>query len=354
MAGKTRKPDPVDIPASPSRKVSRRKRKLAPGERLEKLPGSFAFAQAIDLVKRRLRQEGVDDPDKAILFRVNPNLSFPAGDIESITFHGESHETRAEVILNLMGLHGSASPIPAYFTEFVAQHQDGQNTLRDFFDIFNHRLVSILYEVWQKYRYYRRYERDSRDTLSGYFLGFIGMGQKDMRRSSHLHWVRLLAYAGLISFKKNAVGSMESVLQHYFSHRALAIIPCIPRSVEIPEDQLNRLGQANSSLSINCLIGFSVPDQTSKFRIRIYSLNWERFNAFLPDGRIFSELKSLVRFTMPTRLIFDVELCLLPEDIPPMRIGKQSLNRLGWSSWLGDPGEGIVLLEPNHEEFVPC
>lgn len=354
MASPTRQPEPLNAAPPSSGKTRHKSLKLSPGERLELLPGSFAFAQAMDLVKRRLKERGVSDTEKALRFRVNPNLSFPSGDIESIAFHGEGEESRAEVMLNLMGLHGSASPLPAYFTEFIAQHQDEENALRDFFDIFNHRFISILHAVWQKYRYHLRYERDSADALSRHFLGFIGMGEESMRKAEKLQWARLLSYAGLISFKGNAAGSLESILQHYFSHADLSIIACIQRRVEIPSDQLNRLGLSNSRLSEDCLIGFSVPDQTGKFRVRISSLNWERFNAFLPDGRIFSELKNLVRFVMPTRLVFDVELCLKPEDIPAMHIGGKSLNRLGWSSWLGDNGDGVVLLEPTHQEFASC
>lgn len=333
------------------RKVAHGNNHLSVREKLEQLPGSFAFAQAIDLVERRLRELGSSEPQKDILYRVNPNLSFPPGDIESINFTETQNGTpRAEVMLNLMGLHGSASPLPTYFTEFVAKHQDEENALRDFFDIFNHELISILYGVWRKYRYYLRYEKDATDILSQHFFGFIGLGHKSMRDAKNLRWSKLLSYSGLIAFKADSIVSLESILRHYFSHDDITVVPCIPRRVPIPEDQQARLGGNNSTLSVDLMLGSEVTDQTGKFRVRISSLNWKRFNTFLPDTKSFSELKTLLRFVLPTRLTFDVELRLDPDEIPPMSLGPDSVNRLGWSSWLGD-GDGIVVLEPAHQEI---
>lgn len=86
------------------------KRKTSVYSRLEESPGSFAFAQAVDIIRRYLRSLGVEEPDKALRFRVNPNLSFPPGDMESLTFSGRDKLTRAELTLNLMGLHGAGLP----------------------------------------------------------------------------------------------------------------------------------------------------------------------------------------------------------------------------------------------------
>lgn len=319
-------------------------------ERLEASPGDFAFAQAITLVREVLHEAGVSDVSSAMLYKVNPNLSFPPRDIESISFYGSGPDKRVEIIMNLMGLHGAGSPLPTYFTEHVAKNQDEPDALRDFFDIFNHRLVSLLNGVWTKYRYYLQYGDGASDELSQRFLGFIGLGHFSRSETKRLNLSRLLSYAGLIAFKGDAAGSLESTLQHYFSHPDVKIIPCIRRRVEIPADQLNRLGLGNSSLSDDCLLGESVQDQTGKFRISISGLDWERFNSFLPNTGIFEELASLVRFVLPSRLKFDVELKLHPEEIRPLKIAQNSVNRLGWSSWLGDNGDGVVLLEPSFQE----
>ena len=351
MAASTGQTDAVMTPTV-HRSAPSRKQKTAVYSRLEESPGSFAFAQAVNIVRRYLAGQGVSAPEKALRFRVNPNLSFPPGDMESLTFSGEGERTRALLVLNLMGLHGAGSPLPVYFTEHVAQHQDDPDALRDFFDLFNHEFVDILYGAWRKYRYYLQYREGAEDALSRRFLGFIGMGYEQLRENEGLNWSRLLAYMGLIAFKSDAAGSLESILRHYFAHAAVHVVQCIRRIVDIPEDQLCRLGVANCHLERDCLIGEHVPDQTGKFRILLADLSWRRFNAFLPDQTIFVELAMLVKMVLRSRLQFDVELRLRPEEIHPLVIGDASETKLGWSTWLGDGGEGVVILEPGHQECV--
>ena len=333
MAAKTGQTDAVMAPAGP-RSPLPQKRKTAVYSRLEESPGSFAFAQAVSMIRRYLSGQGVAEPEKALRFRVNPNLSFPPGDMESLTFTGQGEKTKALLVLNLMGLHGAGSPLPVYFTEHVAQHQDDPDALRDFFDLFNHEFIDILYGSWRTYRYYLQYREGAADDLSRRFLGFIGMGYEQLRKNEGLNWSRLL----------------ESTLRHYLSHAAVHVVQCIRRIVDIPEDQLCRLGIANCQLEKDCLIGEHVPDQTGKFRILISDLSWRRFNSFLPDQTIFAELAMLVKMVLRSRLQFDVELRLRPEEIRPLVIGDKSETKLGWSTWLGDGGNGVVVLEPGYQE----
>ena len=223
MAAKTGHADTVMAPAAP-RSACPQKRKTAVYSRLEESPGSFAFAQAVSIILHYLSSQGVSEPEKALRFRVNPNLSFPPGDMESLTFTGQGQKSKALLTLNLMGLHGAGSPLPV--------------VLRDFFDLFNHEFIDILYGVWRKYRYYLQYKEGAADNLSRRFLGFIGMGYEQLRKNEGLNWSRLLAYTGLIAFKSDAAGSLESTLRDYFSHAAVYIVQCIRRIVNIPEDLL--------------------------------------------------------------------------------------------------------------------
>lgn len=318
-------------------------------EELLARPGAFAFAQAVRIAACNLRAQGRDPGPDAFRFTVNPDLSFPPGDIASLRFNDrDGAGPVAELVLNLMGLHGAASPLPAYFTEYVAQHQDEPEALRDFFDIFHQRLIRLLYQSWRKYRYYARYRAGAADTLSGRFFGLIGLGHADLRRAKSLNWSRLMAYMGLIAFNGESAGSLESILRHYFSHEHIAIVPCIRRWISVPDDQRTRLGTANRRLGRDFILGEEMPDQTGKFRIRVTELSWERFNDFLPCGGYFEEMQTLVKFALRSRLDFDLELRLRPDAVRPWRLEAGNECRLGWSAWAGEGGDGIVVLETDH------
>lgn len=307
---------------------------------LNRIMAGCAFSRAVEHALRA--GEAAGRPEGWLRFKVNPNLSFPPGDIRGADEGGHG---RVWFVLNLMGLHGAASPLPAYFTEHVAQHQDEPDALRDFLDVINHHLISLFHGIWTKYRYYLQFRDNGTDINSRRFFSFIGLGHRELQGTSGLRRERLLSYMGLIAFSGEAAGSLESILRHYFGHPEVHIIPCIRRLVSIPADQQCALGVANRRLATDFLLGSEVLDQTGKFRVLFDGLSWVRFTAFLPGGSLFSELQTLVRFVLRSRLGFDVELRLRPSEIPEFVIGRLSPCRLGWTTWAGDGGDGVIVLE---------
>lgn len=319
-------------------------------EELLTVPGAFAFPQAVDIARRWLLSNGADGGEESFHFCVNPSLSFPPGDIHGVEFGNEDPIT-ASMMLNLMGLHGAGSPLPAYFTEQIAQNADDMNPLRDFFDLLNQPFVSLLYGSWLKYRYYAQYLPGGTDKLSQRFFAFIGARQNEIRNAKDLKWSRLMAYMGLIAMSGEAAGSLESILRHYFSHESIEVVPCIKRWVEIPEDQRTYLGERNCTLGENFVMGEEVQDQTGKFRIRISNLDWDEFNSFLPTDNKFNELQILVQFVLRSRLDFDIELRLNPDEIRPWVLDDSGDFKLGWTTWAGDGGNGVIILDTNYLEL---
>ena len=71
------------------------------------------------------------------------------------------------MVVNFMGLTGPAGVLPLYYTELIARAHPRRKiaTLLDFFDIFNHRMISLFYQAWEKYRVHVAYERGERRPL---------------------------------------------------------------------------------------------------------------------------------------------------------------------------------------------
>ncbi len=94
---------------------------------------------------------------------------------------GEDEKRREEewayrVVVTFMGLYGVAAPTPTYLSELVGFTDVDADPLVDFLDLFNHRLISLYYRAWVRYRYPYRYEPGGMDELSGYLLSFVGLG----------------------------------------------------------------------------------------------------------------------------------------------------------------------------------
>ena len=106
------------------------------------------------------------EPGREIVrFRTHQSLTFPTSEIERLGPHGPARRTTPEaehrpaedappeMFVNFMGLTGPNGVLPRHYTQLVLQQmRDGADTVADFFDLFNHRLISLFYRAWEKYR----------------------------------------------------------------------------------------------------------------------------------------------------------------------------------------------------------
>ncbi|WP_312289328.1 type VI secretion system baseplate subunit TssG [Stutzerimonas nitrititolerans] len=309
----------------------------------------YSLFQGVLLVLDRLRQAHPELDDESLYerleFEANPSLGFPGSDIDQVQFFEEQGELRARLRVNLIGLFGSSSPLPAFYGEQALGDGEDGNPTRAFLDLFNNRLQRLMLPIWQKYRYRARFTSGARDPFSSQLFALIGLRGETIRGASELNWKRLLPYLGLLSLRAHSAALIESVLRYYFKHAELHIEQCLERRVEILQEQRNRLGMANSELGESLVLGEHVRDRGGKFRIHILQLSWDRFHEFLPIGNGYQPLCALVRFTLRDPLDYDLRLQLRADDIRELRIGSDNTCRLGWTSWLGrERADGLVTL----------
>ena len=129
----------------------------------------YSLFQGVLLVLQSLREEYPDLDDDALYerieFQANPSLGFPGTDIDRVEFFREQGELRARMRLNIVGLFGSGSPLPAFYSEQALGDSLTGNPTRDFLDLFNNRLQRLLLPIWQKYRYQSRFSEGARDDF---------------------------------------------------------------------------------------------------------------------------------------------------------------------------------------------
>ncbi|MFG0382800.1 type VI secretion system baseplate subunit TssG [Pseudomonas sp. zbq_18] len=309
----------------------------------------YSLFQGVLRVLERLRAAHPELDEEALYerleFQANPSLGFPGSDSDRLEFFEEHGELRARLRINLVGLFGAGSPLPAFYSEQALGDGPDGNTTRDFLDLFNDRLQRLLLPIWRKYRYHAHYEAGARDAFSARLFALIGLGGERLRAAEDLNWRRLLPYLGLLSLRAHSAALVESVLRYYFKHADLRIEQCVERRVEIINEQRNRLGLANSQLGESLVLGEAVRDRGGKFRIHIRQLSWERFHEFLPIGSGYQPLCALVRFTLRDPLDYDIRLALRHEEIRELRIGADNPCHLGWTSWLGhEQADGVVTI----------
>ena len=181
-------------------------------------PGGFEFFQAVRLLTRIFAErEPVGrfvPPDReAVRFSVNPSVSFPPSQIQGIDWSAGI----PRVIVNFMGLTGPLGALPYAYSDLIMERlRTKDRTLAEFFDIFNHRAISLFYQAWEKYRFPVSFERDGQDRVSNGLMSLIGIGTEGLQGRLAVSDQALLYYTGLLGLQPRSAVALRNLLEDYF------------------------------------------------------------------------------------------------------------------------------------------
>jgi type VI secretion system protein ImpH len=335
---------------------------------------AFDFFQAVRLLekmapeRRPVGHEALP-ANEAARFRAHLSLSFPASAIYQI----ERPAAKVPVptlTVTFMGLTGPSGVLPRQYTEMLMRARDARGPERylprDWFDLFNHRLISLFYRVWTKYRFWLAYERGEYaqpepDLFTEGLYCFMGLGSRSLRNRlrvavrpgadgpqrervlARVDDLALLYYAGLLAHRPRCAVSLERLLTDYFGI-PVRVLEFQGRWLRLAPESQSQVGveASSTSLGVNVVVGERVWDVRSKIRIRLGPLTYARFASFLPDQSPVPERKDLfklmhlVRLYVGPELKVDVQLALKASEIPRCRMPRSPGKgaRLGWNSWL--------------------
>jgi type VI secretion system protein ImpH len=324
-------------------------------------PRRFGFFQAVRILEwverkldpRRTARAAVgtraDPHEEVVRFRAQQSLSFPTTEIEALETHAEgSDRTRPggppEMTVSFFGLTGPSGVLPLHYTALVVRSvRQKSYALRDFFDVFNHRLVALFLRAGTKYRLPLAYERSAQpgaDPVSTVLRGIVGLGTKSVQNRTRTGDETVLHYAGLYGHFPRSAAGLEAVLSDYFARavqveqffgRWIALAPgeqtALP-SRELPDGAYGKLGA-------DATIGARAWDVQGSFRLHIGPLDYDQFLKFMPDGEDLTRLVEMTELYVGPHLVFDVKLTLRREAVPRLGLADgDGRPRLGWNSWL--------------------
>jgi type VI secretion system protein ImpH len=159
-------------------------------QHLAQEPYCFDFFQAVRLLERsfpnRLGVGRDSNPKQEVTrFHNHISLNFPPSEINKIVFSPEdsSIEHPSKMFVRFMGMAGINGVLPLPYTELLIERRRYKDqTLADFLDIFNHRMLSLFYRAWEKYRFPVIYEKNHDDYFTNYLFDTIGMGTKGLQK----------------------------------------------------------------------------------------------------------------------------------------------------------------------------
>lgn len=328
------------------------------GAKLKMEPYRFEFFQAVRLLEKLLPERvavGKFAPPAHEVAHFSPHasLAFPASQIQEMDW---PENEPAQMTVNFMGLTGPQGVLPNPYTSLISERlRSSDSSLRDFLDIFNHRIISLFYQAWRKYRFDVAYERGERDRFSRQLLSLVGLGTEGLTDRQAIPDEALVYYSGLLVQRPRSGQALCQILGDYFD---------VPVEIEQFSGGWYRLDQdtqcwltedssESDRLGSGAVVGDEVWNQQSRVRIAIGPLSLERYSDFLPDGPCWEPLRAWVRFFSNEQFDFEIKLVLEREQVPACELGAVEATgpRLGWVSWvkskdLGrDPGDTVLDLE---------
>lgn len=285
---------------------------------------------------------------ETIRFRADASLGFPVSDVSALE---QEASGKFRMTTTFMGLQGSQSPLPGYYLDRLAwKSVQEQSPVGDFLDMFSHRLTQFVWHIWRKYRYHVSFRNGGVDAFSQRMYSLVGLGHRQLRDRLAINHSKMLAYAGILANPGRSPEIVCSLVAHCFDLNLsdVTLQNWQRRMVEIEPDQQNSLGcytikngerLAGRSVLGGFVLGTSVPDLSGKFQLSINNLSRKQFLSFLPSGESFLPLAMFVSFVLRDQLAWDLHLGLAPEQVGTMRLGDNKSALLGWTSFLGDPGE---------------
>ncbi|MCP4352115.1 MAG: type VI secretion system baseplate subunit TssG [Desulfobacterales bacterium] len=316
---------------------------------------AFDFYQAVRLIellhpeKVSVGEESEADRE-AVRFKPKVSFEFPASAVYDI-IRSSSDDTPHEMVVNFMGLAGNHGPLPAPYTEFILERlQKKDRALKDFLDIFNHRLISLMYRVRKTYRIGFDFKSPDQSSFAGYLFSLMGMGTGGLRQRMAVQDRALLFYTTILSQQPRSMSGLETVLSDFFKIRVKGK-PLCGKWYPLAQDQVTRLGITgqNQHLGHNLVIGTRIWDQQGHFELEIGPLMLYKFLDFLPEGRAYTPLCQMTRFYAGAEFEFDFLLILKSEEVPGTRLSAAKGSRLGWTSWLRTPNYRDDVWKPRRD-----
>lgn len=293
----------------------------------------YDFFQAVRLLTM-LGERG-DEQARAPKLRMRPELSldyppFDIAGIEPLPQANDESDAGYDITTTFMGLYGTASPLPSFYTEeLLDQAQDDDHAPRGFLDIIHFHVFPLLYEAWSKYRFGLKAVEQDDAQYWDYLFSLIGLHDADLRAKVPEPF-RVLRYLGILTQQHRSLAGLQTILADYLAGMPVEIESCAERQVRIPAEQRTRLSQQGPLLGENSALGEHIEDHMGRVVIRIGPMPAEEYGRFF----LKPERMRFIRFMLGYFLIQPLE-CDLVLIVQPQSIESTTLGGNDWSKMLG-------------------
>ncbi|MGF1688517.1 type VI secretion system baseplate subunit TssG [Photobacterium japonica] len=263
--------------------------------------------------------------NERIRFKASQNLGFPGAAIEQVKeAKNLNGKDRLDVTVNFMGLTGPSGVLPRHYTETVMQRSRLKDVaIREFFDLFNHRLIALRYRAWEKYQYPIQHER----YLSGQSSSIDTVLQSLTGATQPLD----VYLGGLFANPVRNTQSLRQALEA-ISGCTVTVDEFVGRWIHLEPEEQSRLGSSlqpegqHAQLGVSCMLGQRSWDLSSALDIDIKASDRQMATALMSRGDMFFTLQSVVAHYVPPAISVDWYLVTTYQNLPVASLDGKGLG----------------------------
>jgi type VI secretion system protein ImpH len=252
----------------------------------------------------------------------------------------DSQQQQPQLEVNAFGLGGPEGPLPEAYQEWLQDRVRNKDTSSvAFLNLFQHRLLALLYRAQRKYRVADPYLEPNRGPAQAILRGITGLhlqARDNDVPTTGVATSAVLARAGLFANRRRSLAGFDVMACHHFGVTVRSS-PFAGGWRMLPEASHTRVGRRgrNHLLGQGAVAGTRIWDEHRGIRIEIGPLLLDGYESFLPGGRQHAALRALAATYFGPDLYLHVELRLAAGELPRARLSNATPLRLGWTAWAG-------------------
>lgn len=263
-------------------------------------------------------------------------LSFAPAPLHGLTLRAEGPPRLSQRIFGLLGPNG---PLPLHMTELARERltHNADAGLQRFIDLVSHRFTLLFYRAWAQAQPSLSKDRPNDQQFARRLGALGGIGSESLLQRDAAGDAPKLHFTGRLARQtRDADGLLNWVRSEFDA--PVGIEQWCGHWMPLAREERTRIGSAGRSgvgqqLGRGAVLGRSVWDVQSKFRIVIGPVREARYHAFLPGGADLARLQAMVRHWVGLEFEWDVKLILARQDVPRLQVARS--GELGRSCWLG-------------------
>jgi type VI secretion system protein ImpH len=295
-------------------------------------PNQYEFFQAYRLLENVNKTFPVSARRPARKIEVRPTLSLGYTDQDIHEVKALDKQRGYEIISQLPGLYGVASPLPDFYNEELLDNEwDELEAPREFLDIIHKQLFPKLYQAWRLYKLNLNTFERSQSSYWNLLYSLMGEPNTDSDEIKTLK----LRYFSLFSNKERSKDGLQAIVSDFLNVDTLQINEFEPEFISIKPELRCQLGRLNHQLG-EAHLGSKIHTQTLKVTIELLDLNESQYNSIHANVKKTDTLKQLIKHYLRKPLSVDIKLHVNANN-DQLSLGN-AWHQLGVTSILGQNG----------------